>query len=122
MKKVRLQRPKREGKLTVEKMRDEVTQFPEHVRTDPALFAHYTYFRVIAYFLGEEWLKRYVLPTAKRKSYLFPNFDVENRNKFYLIDVINLADLLFNLQYVDGFDACLKQLMSGVIESTMSEL
>ena len=72
--------------------------------------------------MGIEWLKYYVLKDANRKSYLYPDFSTEDGKKYYTIDVYTLADLLFNLQDVEGFDDCLEPMIGGGIPAVMSEL
>ncbi len=123
MNKTPMQRPDRERPLTAGMIRSAIGQFPEEVRRNKPRLYSFAYISIIEYFLGEQWAERYILPeTAKRKSFLFPDIEVTGRNIVWLIDILQLADCLYNLQSVPGFDAALAPMRGGDIESTMSVL
>jgi hypothetical protein len=118
-----IRRPQRNGPLTRGMIRDSIRQLPEDVRRNKGRLHSYSYLMIIEYFMGTEWLERYILPeTAKRKSFLFPHLNVVGRQSLWLIDVLMLADMLYNLQSVPGFDDAIAPMMGGDIESTMSVL
>ncbi|UWU66105.1 hypothetical protein [Bradyrhizobium sp. NC92] len=77
---------------------------------------------VIMHMLGEKWMHHYVSQEAK-----FPNMltltssggEIEAARQLRLGD---LAEVLFNLQNVPGFDECVERLKAGDIEATLAEL
>jgi hypothetical protein len=77
---------------------------------------------VIMHMLGEDWIHHYVSQEAK-----FPNMltltnsggEIEAGRQLRLGD---LAEVLFNLQNVPGFDECVERLKAGDIEATLAEL
>jgi len=109
--------------LTAAMIRATLTQFPEEVRKEKAKLYSFSLFLIIEYFLGKEWVERYILPeTAKRRSFLFPDVEVTGRSTIWFVDILQLADCLYNLQGVPGFEAALAPMIGGDIESTMSVL
>jgi hypothetical protein len=73
------------------------------------------------HFFGVEWLKKHFIH-AKKTSYL--GFDLSNdtARERRTWRVIHLAEMLFNMQHIAGFDACIAQMAGGKIESTYAEL
>jgi hypothetical protein len=60
--------------------------------------------------------------TRQKHPICFPEFDDDDRAPFYSILMINLVEMLINLQIVEGFDVCLKQLRLPQLQSGLSEL
>jgi hypothetical protein len=78
----------------------------------------------LAYFivdrlLSKKWLKKHVLPGCTK-----PGFFSVDMQKLDLTcyRVIDLAELLYNLQDITGFDHCLSNLRKGHMEGTYAEL
>jgi hypothetical protein len=79
---------------------------------------------IIRKFLGNDWFNSHVLPTSKGDTF----FRIENVQaplhyrttpEFRVLD---LAELLFNLHCIEGFEAPLSGLLAGKNESTYAEL
>jgi hypothetical protein len=110
--------------LTVEAL----TSFARDVARDAdystARFMNAVQVHIIVHFLGIEWYRQYAFIGAKRNSYLSPDRDVRNdtRMPIYSMRILNLAEMLFNLQEVEGFGHPLVRIASGQIESSMAEL
>lgn len=79
--------------------------------------------RVIGYFLGLEWLELHVMNTTAPTDYFKNDWATQSRTDAHFIRVIEFADMLFNLQGVDGFDAFLARLRDQrQVEPTAAEL
>lgn len=87
------------------------------IPTDPALRALGLANLVLTMFLGQEWVNRYINGAGTPDQFIGPpDFSVR-----YWMRVVNLAEMLFNLQWVSGFEKCLAQLANGQIEDTIGE-
>jgi hypothetical protein len=123
MKQPRPERPNPSGPLLPSMVREHISQFPEHIRQNTTDLSRYTYLSIIRYFMGDYWIDRYVMPeTAKRKSHLYPRFDTMDERLAWFIDIMIIADTLFNLQTIPGFQHKLDRMYAGDISATMSEL
>ncbi len=56
------------------------------------------------------------------RSYLHPHFREDGRAATYSIRIVNLAEMLYNLQYSEGIELCINQLATGHIESGLAEM
>ena len=77
---------------------------------------------VIMHMLGEQWIHHYVSQEAKSPNMLTltsSGGEIEAGRQLRLGD---LAEVLFNLQNVPGFDECVERLKAGDIEATLAEL
>jgi hypothetical protein len=81
---------------------------------------------VLEYFFGVEWLRDRVLIGCRYPGYLTMNpiiqADGMGIDKNHTERVLQLAEFLYNLQDVPGFDQCLDRMFSGQIEPTVAEL
>src|SRR5229473_6639702 len=75
---------------------------------------------VLRKFLGFDWVQRYIW-TATSGFIAVNNSDPVARETYYMRTVI-LAEMLYNLQVVEGFDSCLVELEAGQIESAYAAL
>jgi len=95
---------------------------PEDAREKGVRWSFFLSTMILRAFLGDEWFDRYALPNNKRASFLtadtsdYANLQVSS---FRLID---LAETLFNLQHIEGFDDCIQRMRQGDIEGTLAEL
>ena|ERR1700722_1770480 len=77
---------------------------------------------VVMHMLGEDWIHHYVSQEAKFSNLLTltnGGGEIEAGRQLRLAD---LAEVLFNLQNVSGFDECVERLKAGDIEATLAEL
>jgi hypothetical protein len=79
---------------------------------------------VIAHFLGRKWCESHIRHDVPKPSFLRMDFSSDSRRKATVFRVIDLAEMLFNLQHIEGFDACIGQMKAAAekIESTCAEL
>jgi hypothetical protein len=79
---------------------------------------------VIGHFLGRDWFDAHIRHDVPKPSFLRLDFSSDKRREFTVFRVIELAENLFNLQNVEGFDACIEQMKAAAekIESSCAEL
>jgi hypothetical protein len=76
---------------------------------------------IIRYFLGDEWFARHCKLDAV-DNFLKPKFEGDNPDWDYSFNVLMLAEMLFNLQGVPGFQDCIIKLQGRQIEAAFAEL
>jgi hypothetical protein len=76
---------------------------------------------VIRGFLGNVWFDRHILPEGK-KGFLTIDESTPERREETFFRVIDLAEVLYNLQYTPGFDECIERMRKGDVEGTYAEL
>jgi hypothetical protein len=79
---------------------------------------------VIVHCLGREWFGAHIRHDVPKPGFLRLDFSSDRRREATVFRVVELAENLFNLQHVEGFDACIAQMKAGAekIESTCAEL
>jgi hypothetical protein len=79
---------------------------------------------VIGHFLGRDWFSAHIRHDVRRPGFLNLDFSSDQKREASTFRVIELAENLFNLQHIEGFDACIGQMRGGgeKIESTCAEL
>ena len=77
---------------------------------------------ILRHFFSEDWWNRWVMPETARPNVLrIDEFD-QNRLDLTALRVIDLAEVLYNLQHVPGFDECIAKMRNGDIEGAYAEL
>jgi hypothetical protein len=97
-----------------------IVSAPE-LRDDEWARSYYLSLAVIKHFLGAEWAEEHLKPDAGARGFLQPDLGATNL-QVQFFRAIDLAELLFNLQHIEGFDGCLTRLHGGDIEPTLAEL
>ncbi len=83
---------------------------------------------VLVHFLGEQWIRRNVENQRSRsKEFLRTRLDgiydkESNEAQLHVSRVIDLGEMIFNSQSIEGFDVCIERLKSGDVESAFAEL
>lgn len=78
---------------------------------------------IINYFLGHEWFEKYAYINSHKDSYLRPYFIGDHDiDRIYSVQIVELAELLINLQFVRGFPKILEHLSLKQIESGLAEM
>jgi hypothetical protein len=79
---------------------------------------------VIRHFLGEQWCKDHIVQDAEHsrppgflRLDFAPGFEGERKTA----RVLDFAEMLFNLQHLEGFDDRIDQMRAGQIEATFAE-
>ncbi len=77
---------------------------------------------MVKHFFGHDWFERHVSPASPVPGFLriVPGQDAETTLTAFKI--VDFAELLFNLQNIEGVDICLDRMRQGNIEGTYAEL
>jgi hypothetical protein len=94
---------------------------PEYLRDDTAR-SFVLSIGIIKHYFGEEWLTRHVSPENPTPGFLRTYVGRDERAQLSLFKIVDFAELLFNLQDIEGFDYCIEQMRQGNIEGTYAEL
>jgi hypothetical protein len=98
------------------------TWFPPEV-SDPLARLYALSGPVLLFFAELEWFDKYVLSAPRSHGdYLLRDWRSEERIQIHMFRIILLAEMLFNLQHVAGFDQCMAQMKARKVESTYTEL
>src|SRR5262245_28355877 len=108
-------------RITVRNLLNTLVSVPPEIANDKWGRSYWLALSVIKYYLGEEWTIRHLEPKSGAKGFLKPNLDVPEK-EVQLFKAIDLGELLFNLQNIEGFDGCVSRLRGGDIEATLAEL
>jgi hypothetical protein len=76
---------------------------------------------ILKYYFGQDWLNKYLLPDATKPNYLRIVADTISQDRTAL-RAIDLAEMIYNLQHLRGFDECIAKMRNGDIEGTYAEL
>jgi hypothetical protein len=78
---------------------------------------------VVCIFLGTDWVRKYADPHCAKKRSIFTLVESPLRDKHRAVsNYFHLAEDLYNLQTVLGFDECIERFRNGDIESGFAEL
>jgi hypothetical protein len=98
-----------------------VSTLPENIRGDVYKRSYVLALGIIKHFLGEDWINTYAGPVKGKKTFLQVDFGQDD-HQIQLFRTIDLGELLFNLQNVEGFEYCVSRLRQGLVEPTLAEL
>lgn len=76
-------------------------------------------------FFGIEWVEHHIMSSPNGGGFIAQTAAQLTRLELldrHLYRVIELGEMLYNLQHVNGFDNCISQLKNGKIEDTIAEL
>jgi hypothetical protein len=97
-------------------------------QTDPHKLGFRISIAVICYYLGQSWLNKHTGSVIIGKRSRFYSVIEENdtnksQSRIQTYKLIDLGELLFNLQHIDGFDDCIARMArSNSPESELAEL
>lgn len=108
--------------LTIAALDDWATELSRKAKPGTAAFANAVHVFIVVHFLGERWYYNHAYLNSPASSPLHPHFDPDGRAAVYSMRMLNLAEMLLNLQGVEGFQTCLDHMTLDQIESALSEL
>jgi hypothetical protein len=94
----------------------------DHPELNKQMASIYLAIAILDNFLGDDWLKKFVLPGAKVKNVLTQTESDPTSDATEQLRLVDLAEVMFNLQPVPGFTNCIARLQQGDIEGTLAEL
>ena len=77
---------------------------------------------VLRLFLGSEWVEKCIISDLGKKGFLSVKEQDPIKREISFFRVMDLAEILYNLQYTPGFDECVNRMRQGDIEGTLAEL
>jgi hypothetical protein len=77
---------------------------------------------VLRAFMNAEWVERHVVSDGRKKGFLSIDESDPYLREMSFFRVMDLAEVIYNLQPVPGFDECLTRMRNGDIEGTYAEL
>jgi hypothetical protein len=81
--------------------------------------------KIIRHYLGQQWYEEHIFQDSgqtRPPGFLRMNFSRGFEGERVNARRLDLAETLFNLQHIEGFDDRVDQLRRGDIESTIAEL
>jgi hypothetical protein len=99
-----------------------IAKFPAHIANDDSQRAFFTSVGIIKYYFGNGWIEKHVSPDNPKPGFLRIVYGSDPAAQITQFRVVDLAELLFNLQHIEGFDYCLDQMRQGNLEGTYAEL
>jgi hypothetical protein len=77
---------------------------------------------IMKYYFGEVWLNKYLMPHSAKPNLLRTDVSDTISQDRTALRAIDLAEVIYNLQHVRGFDECIARMRNGDIEGTYAEL
>jgi hypothetical protein len=111
-------------RLTIRHLINSAAQLPEFIKRHHEKRTYTLACGVVKHFLGEEWLRNNTGPVYKERGFLTPTLTDDGvLDQIQLFRLVDLAELLFNLQNIEGVEKCIDQLKTAKqIETTIAEL
>lgn len=109
-------------KLTIDRLDDWVSDLSKKAKPGTAAFANAVQVFIVVHFLGERWYYNHAYLESPPTSFLHPHFGEDGLAPVYSMRMLNLAEMLLNLQGVEGFQTCLDHMTLDQLESALSEL
>lgn len=76
---------------------------------------------ILRLFLGAEWVEEHFISDSRKKGFLSVDNSDPYKREMSFFRGIDLAETLYNLQDVSGFDECLYRMRQGDIEGSLAE-
>src|SRR5450631_1121000 len=108
-------------RLTDEHLQKTLTGWPEELVKDDSRKVFCLSVAIAEYFLGQKWIDNHVIPNGP-PGFLRQGDKDKVRSEQQSYRMVDFAELLFNLQNVEGFDDCIDRIRQGIIEPTYAEL
>src|SRR5216683_666046 len=77
---------------------------------------------VLSAFMNADWVERHIVSDSRKKGFLSIDESDPIRYETSIFRVMDLAEVIYNLQAVPGFDECITRMRDGDIEGTYAEL
>jgi len=110
--------------ITDQNLLNIIANFPPDVLRNDSQRAFWTSVGIVKHFFGRDWVESYVFsPNGRRgESFLRVIPGQSAQTQLTTFRIVDFAELLFNLQGVEGIEICLDRMRQGNIEATYAEL
>jgi hypothetical protein len=115
------ERPKR---IPFVDLMETARSFPQEVRADPSRQTFTLAVSIIRHFLGQQWCEDHVVQDgahSRPAGFLRLDFSSDFERERKTARMLDFAEMLFNLQHIEGFDDRIDQMRAGQIEATFAE-
>jgi hypothetical protein len=111
-------------RLTAEDLLARYLEFPENVRHDLGGSSFTISLFVVTYYLGERWVEKHLSPDQPTPGFLrIKTGEQTDEAWIRSFKKVDLAELLYNLQNVEGFNSCVERIKTEQkVESGLAEL
>jgi hypothetical protein len=109
-------------RITVKMLHNTLNGFPAEARVNGVTESFMLALALLKYFFGEAWVNEHVTPDTARPNYLRIDESTAENRDLSAVRIIDLGEVIFNLQEVEGFDDCIARMGAGDIEGTFGEL
>jgi hypothetical protein len=109
------------ARISVRHLVNVVAGLPAEIGADPYRRSYVLAISVIRHFLGQDFIESFANPVTGKRGFLQVDLDAPD-SQIQLYKAVDLGELLFNLQNIDGFDECIRKLRSGDVEPALAEL
>jgi hypothetical protein len=98
--------------------------FPAEIKNDKSRREFCLFTIVLCRVFGQEWCERHIINPngADASEYLKLDFTNDIARELKSLRMAHLAEMVFNLHPIPGFDSCIAQMKNGEIESGFAEL
>jgi hypothetical protein len=109
-------------RMSFEQLKRAFESLPTSLRTNGQTESLALASGVLRVFMGAEWVERHVISDGSKKGFLSIDESDPRRREVSFFRVMDLAEVIYNLQPVPGFDECIARMREGNIEGTYAEL
>jgi len=99
-----------------------IAKFPSEILKDDSKRSFWLSIAIIKYFFGPEWLERHVSVENPEPGFFRVIAGHGAPTQLSTFRIVDFAELLFNLQNIEGFDGCIDRMRRGNLEATYAEL
>jgi len=105
-------------RISLRMLHDTVAGFQPGISENKATDSFLLATSILKHYFGQDWIDTYLFKPG------FLQIDENDPTRKYLsaLRMIDLAELIYNLQLVPGFDDCIARMKAGDIEGTFAEL
>jgi hypothetical protein len=103
-------------------LQDTLESFPFDMKVNGVTASFSLAMAILKYYFGEDWLNKYLTPDTAKPSFVRIDESDPIRRDLTALRTIDLAEVIYNLQHVHGFDECIVKMKNGDIEGTYAEL
>ena len=105
-------------RMSFEQLQRGHASLPPEVRTNGQTESLALATGVLRGFMGADWVERHIISDNRKKGFLSIDESEPHRREISFFRVMDLAEVIYNLQPVPGFDECITRLRDGDIEGT----
>jgi len=111
-------------RITAAHLLDTYLQFPDSIRRDTGAASFTISLSIINYYLGDNWLQTHLNPLLNKPGFMrLKLIDQAATSFIQAFKTVDMGELLFNLQNIEGFDALVERMKTEAqVESGLAEL